>query len=74
METEVERFVRNLQTQILEETRLAYGEVALERWQNPLYNGSMDNPDGYACITGRCHDRRPEFRRHTPGQKLPADG
>jgi nitrogen fixation NifU-like protein len=56
MESETDRFVINLQTQILEETRLAYGDPAFDRWQNPPYNGSLDYPDGYARITGRCND------------------
>jgi len=72
MENELDRFVRNLQTQILEETRHAYGEVALERWQNPLYNGSMDHPDGYARVTGRCHDTMEIFLKFQDEKVLEA--
>ncbi len=47
MENDLDRLsVRNLQTRILEETRLAYGAVALERWQNPLYNDPWTIPMG----------------------------
>lgn len=72
MENELDRFVRNLQTQILEETRLAYGEVALDRWQNPRYNGSLDNPDGYARVTGRCHDTMEIFLKFQDEKVLEA--
>jgi nitrogen fixation NifU-like protein len=72
MENDLDRFVRNLQTQIIEETRLAYGDAALERWQNPLYNGSMDNPDGYACVTGRCHDTMEIFLKFQDEKVLEA--
>jgi nitrogen fixation NifU-like protein len=51
-----EDFVERLQNEIFEETRAAYGQVAFERWLNPLYAGSMDNPDGYGRIKGSCGD------------------
>jgi nitrogen fixation NifU-like protein len=72
MEDDLERFVRNLQAQILEEARLAYGDLVLERWQNPLYKGSMDNPDGYACVTGRCHDTMEIFLKFRDEKVLEA--
>ena len=49
-------FVNGLQNQILEETRAKFGDVAFERWQNPLYAGAMDSPDGHGRITGSCGD------------------
>jgi len=54
-------FVRDLQNQIHEETREAYGRVAFERWLAPCYMGSMDNPDGYGQVTGSCGDRMEIF-------------
>ncbi len=56
MGTELDDFVQDLQGQIYEETREAYGDVAFERWMNPRYMGVMDNPDGYGCVTGSCGD------------------
>jgi len=35
-------FANGLQNQIPEETRAEFGDVAFERWQNPLYAGAMD--------------------------------
>jgi len=51
-----DRFVDGLQNQIYEDTRSAYGERAFERWQNMRHNGTMENPDGTARVTGPCGD------------------
>ncbi|MBW1775723.1 MAG: iron-sulfur cluster assembly scaffold protein [Deltaproteobacteria bacterium] len=56
MSSELDDFVQNLQNRIYDDTREAYGDVAFERWLNPLYNGSIDNPDGYGRVTGSCSD------------------
>ena len=52
----VDDFVRNLQEQIFEETKEVYGERAYHRWLDPLYMGAINDPDGYACLTGVCGD------------------
>lgn len=49
-------FVNGLQNQILEETRAEFGDVAFERWQNPLYAGALGKPDGHGRVTGSCGD------------------
>jgi nitrogen fixation NifU-like protein len=56
MGNDLDDFVQDLQNQIYDETRAAYGDVAFERWMNPLYMGVIDNPDGYGCVTGYCGD------------------
>lgn len=56
MGSELDDFVNGLQNQILEEARAEFGDVAFERWQNPLYAGAMDNPDGHGRVTGSCGD------------------
>jgi nitrogen fixation NifU-like protein len=56
MGRELDDFVRGLQNQILEETRADFGDIAFERWQNPLYAGAIDNPDGHGRVTGSCGD------------------
>ena len=56
MSETVDDFVRNLQKQIFEETEQAYGEKAFHRWLNPVYMGTIREPDGYACLTGVCGD------------------
>jgi nitrogen fixation NifU-like protein len=56
MNETVDEFVRKLEEQIHQETREAYGDAAYERWLNPSYVGSIEDPDGYASLKGRCGD------------------
>jgi nitrogen fixation NifU-like protein len=56
MSKNIDEFVANLQNQIFEETRSAFGELGFQRWRNPLYRGKMDAPDGYGRVTGTCGD------------------
>lgn len=56
MNDTLDDFVKNLQTQIYDETRASYGEVAFQRWLRPLYVGAMDAVDGYGRVTGSCGD------------------
>jgi nitrogen fixation NifU-like protein len=49
-------FFQEIKAQIHEETKEAYGEKAYQRWLNPLFVGSMANPDGYAKSVGVCGD------------------
>ena len=63
MSDELENFIDGLQNQIYEETRAAYGQKGFERWLNPLYRGTMENPDGHARITGSCGDTMQIFLR-----------
>ena len=56
-------FIKELQRQIHEETREAYGQVAFERWLRPQYMGVIDNPDGYGHVAGSCGDRMEIFLR-----------
>lgn len=56
MSNNVDDFVRDLQDQISEETKEAYGEIAYQHWLNPLHMGSLKDPDGYAILRGICGD------------------
>ena len=56
MSVGLDDFVQDLKEQIYEETREAYGEIAFQRWRNPLFVGSIKEPDGYACVRGGCGD------------------
>lgn len=68
MSSDLDDFVQDLQEQIFEETRAAYGDVVFERWRNPIYMGTIDNPDGYACLTGACGDTMQIFLRFENGR------
>ena len=59
----VDDFVQKLQQQIYEEAKEAYGEPAFRRWKNPLYMGTMPDPDGHACVHGKCGDTMEIFLR-----------
>jgi nitrogen fixation protein NifU and related proteins len=60
---ELDNFVEKMQARIFEETREDYGEIAFNRWLNPKYMGPMENPDGYARVTGSCGDTMKIFLR-----------
>jgi nitrogen fixation NifU-like protein len=68
MSDDFDNFARNLQKQIFEDTKNAYGGVAFERWLHPQYMGKIDNPDGYARVTGPCHDTMEIFLRFERGR------
>jgi len=63
MSNELDDFVKNLQNEIYDEARAVYGDVAFERWLNPLYMGAIYEPDGYAALTGSCGDTMEIFLR-----------
>jgi nitrogen fixation NifU-like protein len=63
MVDEMDDFVKNLQTQIFNEARAEYGEVAFQRWLKPLYVGAMHDADGYGRVTGTCGDTMEIFLR-----------
>ena len=52
----IDDFARKLQQQIFEETKEAFGDAAFQRWRNPLYMGTMQDPDGHARVHGKCGD------------------
>ncbi|MBW1861382.1 MAG: iron-sulfur cluster assembly scaffold protein [Deltaproteobacteria bacterium] len=61
MGSNMDDFLQDLQEQIFEETREAYGEIGYKRWLNPLYMGSMKDSDGYASLKGVCGDTMETF-------------
>ncbi|MBN1106514.1 MAG: iron-sulfur cluster assembly scaffold protein [Deltaproteobacteria bacterium] len=63
MADEFDEFVRDLQSQINEETRESYGPIAFERWLKPLFVGVIPDPDGYGRVTGSCGDTMEIFLR-----------
>lgn len=68
MSDDFDDFVNDLQDQIFEETKAAYGEVAFQRWLKPLYMGRMDLADGYGRVTGSCGDTVEIFLRFEKGK------
>jgi nitrogen fixation NifU-like protein len=72
MSDELDDFVRDLKEQIFAETREAYGEIAFQRWRNPLFIGSIMEPDGYACVRGGCGDTMEFFLKFEDDRVLEA--
>ena len=68
MADDFDDFVNDLQDQIFEETKAAYGEVAFQRWMKPLYMGRIELADGYGCVTGSCGDTVEIFLRFEKGK------
>ena len=56
MSDTIDDFVADVKRQIYEETKEAYGETAYQRWLNPLFRGTMAEPDGHGCLGGVCGD------------------
>ncbi len=68
MGEDFDNFVKNLQAEIFDDTKNAYGVAAFERWQNPLYQGEIKDPDGYARVTGPCSDTMEIFLKFENNQ------
>jgi len=56
MSSNLDSFIDDLQDQIFEDAREAFGEKVYQRWRQPLYMQAMDNPDGQANLKGGCGD------------------
>ena len=56
MSLDFEEAIRRIQESIIENARKIYSDEVIKRWQNPKYLGEINNPEGYAKITGPCGD------------------
>lgn len=68
MSDKLDDFLTNLQDEIFEDTLKIYGEKAYQRWHNPLYMNSIQNPDGYGRVTGPCGDTMEIFLKFKEGK------
>ena len=68
MQDDLDEFVAELQEQIYEQTKKAYGEEGFERWLNMRHMGRMQDPDGYARLTGKCGDTMEIFLKFEDGR------
>jgi len=68
MSDKLDAFVSQMQNQIDEDARRAYGEVVFQRWLAPLYMERMEAPDGYGRVTGSCGDTMEIFLRFQEGR------
>jgi nitrogen fixation NifU-like protein len=49
-------FLDNLQQEIFDEAKQAFGDKGYDRWRNPRYQGRMAKPDGWSRVKGQCGD------------------
>jgi len=68
MEKNLGKFVQQLQDQIFEETKKVFGETVYKRWREPLFMGTLDDPDGHAKIKGTCGDSIEIFLKFKNGR------
>ncbi len=62
-EKDVEEFIKKIQEKIYQDMRKIYGDKAIELLEKQLNRGRIDNPDGYAKVTGSCGDTMEMFLR-----------
>lgn len=72
MSDHLDDFIDNLQDQIFNEARAAYGETGFNRWRNPLYAGVMNDADGYGRVTGSCGDTMEIFLKFDKNRVIKA--
>ena len=53
----LDAFAKALQSDIDEETREEWGEVAFRRWKYPRFVGVLPDADGVAALRGECGDQ-----------------
>jgi nitrogen fixation NifU-like protein len=56
MSSSLDSFIDDLQDQVFEDARSAFGEKVYQRWRQPLYMLALNNPDGHANLKGGCGD------------------
>ncbi|MFC2093125.1 iron-sulfur cluster assembly scaffold protein [Bacteroidota bacterium] len=58
---DIDKFVNDLQEQIIEQARKKYSETVIDHWQNPRNFKKLEDSDGYAKVTGPCGDTMEMF-------------
>ena len=56
MATDFDRFIEELQQQVLEDARTVYSDKVIEAFYNPKNLGRMPEPDGRGIVQGWCGD------------------
>ena len=56
MATDFDRFVKDLQRQIIEEARAVYSDRVIKEFSNPKNVGRLAKPDAHATVQGWCGD------------------
>ena len=56
MSDDIDAFVERFQEIMVDEARVKFGEIAFERWQNPLYMGVILDADAFGHARRSCGD------------------
>ena len=56
MKDSMDDFAHKLQEKVFMEVKEEWGEEIFRRWKNPLFQGTINDPDGHACLKGKCGD------------------
>jgi nitrogen fixation NifU-like protein len=64
---DLEMFAKKLQEEIMEQIKKTYTEKTIDHWENPRNFEKVDNPDGYAQVTGSCGDTMEMFLKMKDG-------
>lgn len=54
--SDFDKFIEELQSQIIEEEKAIYSEKVIEEYNNPKNVGRMSDPDAFGIIYGSCGD------------------
>ena len=68
MADDFDTFVDQLQEQIFDETRDAFGEAGFQRWRNPQFRGPLADADSHARVKGSCGDTMEIFLKFENGR------
>ena len=69
MATDFDRFVKELQRQIIEEARAVYSDRVVQEFSNPKNVGRVAKPDVHATVQGWCGDTMEIYLR-LDGEKI----
>jgi len=72
MPDDIDAFVEKLQEMMREEARTQLGEIAFERWQNPMYMGVLLDADSFAHVKGSCGDSMVIYMKFDNGRVINA--
>jgi nitrogen fixation NifU-like protein len=56
MSDDIDSFIQKFQEEMLKQARENYGDVFLQRCQQPLYRGIMEDADAASLLKGSCGD------------------
>jgi nitrogen fixation NifU-like protein len=67
-DTQLDKLVNDLQSAVDERTREVYSAKVVELFENPVNVGRLENPDGFASVTGPCGDSMQVYVRVRDGR------